>query len=463
MERVRWPPQSWKRFGRRIDGEESPDVKQRMIWDAFHYMRESSNTRQLGAGAEGEVYELCSPRNPSRCVAVKPSCPDRDVCREENRWEFLISSGEALVGLRLSQTVPSPNIIHTKMVHVSNPSQDPAITENLLDSSNVVMESLKPYRDGSSTVGDFFSKRSNLQYVPDVLIQVTDALLRIRRRYPTFRHNDLHSENVMVTEWRQTPPTYVFGGRRLKLAEGAPRAVIIDFGYATEETGDGELQTKYTILNAMETNPDYNIRPDPSEWYDMMVFLLSTNRAIREVRNVRKEIGIESIRVRKGIRPTASWCMRVERMVKNGDVKTVEQWAATTELFDGRVYARRRRRGVRGGDGSPFKALLSPIPVREDRGEAASWPPRQEGSGPNVSSVNLASPSNLNLPRPPARRVFRVRPPVVKTVDDTPTAIMSGSTTAIMSGSTNDETTRRSRKRTLDRAGGSPSAKQRSN
>lgn len=492
METVRWPPRSWKRQAKRIEDEEDDAERQRKVWRGFEHMASQSRSRVLGKGSYGEVYEMCSPRDPDKCVAVKPSCPQLDTCLEDDQPMFMVPSGEALVGLRLSRTVRSPNILATKMVQISNPNQDLALTQDLLDSSNVIMESVKPYRDGSSTLKDFVGSRANLRYVPDVLIQVVDALLKIRRKYPTFRHNDLHWENVLVSEWKQGPPAYRFGSRTLRLADGAPRAVIIDFGFATEETGEGELQTKFTISNALATAPDYNVRPDPSEWYDMMVVLLSIDESLGILYGILREIGLESIDIKKVIRPTAAWCSRVERQVRDGDVKTLEQWASQTALFAGRVQTsrrRRRRRRVRGGEEQPpFDSIFSPIksvPAEAPAEAPAPAPAAEKPKSPSVWGRTESAPEgqqddsmldrtveDLDLPtgRPASRPARRpARRPVQKAEDDTPTEIMPDSTgsptqeTVLMddSGPTSSAGSVASRKRTLSREGASPPAQRR--
>ena len=94
-------------------------------------------------------------------------------------------------------------------------------------------------------------KRLNDGFMRSVISQVLTALYKIRRKYPGFRHNDLHLENILV-----------------KPGKPYPVMVLIDFGYAT-------LDDK--VKNPTVTNGDFSqnwgIGPKTGPLYDVHLFL----------------------------------------------------------------------------------------------------------------------------------------------------------------------------------------------
>ena len=94
-------------------------------------------------------------------------------------------------------------------------------------------------------------KRLNDAFMRSVISQVLTALYKIRRKYPGFRHNDLHLENILV-----------------KPGKPYPIMVLNDFGYAT-------LDDK--VKNPTVTNGDFSqnwgIGPKTSPLYDVHLFL----------------------------------------------------------------------------------------------------------------------------------------------------------------------------------------------
>lgn len=94
-------------------------------------------------------------------------------------------------------------------------------------------------------------KRLNDGFMRSVISQVLTALYKIRRKYPGFRHNDMHLENILV-----------------KPGKPYPIMVINDFGYATLD----DRVKNPTVTNA-EYSENWGIGPKTSPLYDVHLFL----------------------------------------------------------------------------------------------------------------------------------------------------------------------------------------------
>ena len=94
-------------------------------------------------------------------------------------------------------------------------------------------------------------KRLNDGFMRSVISQVLTALYKIRRKYPGFRHNDMHLENILV-----------------KPGKPYPIMVLNDFGYATL---DDKVKNP-TVTNA-EYSENWGIGPKTGPLYDVHLFL----------------------------------------------------------------------------------------------------------------------------------------------------------------------------------------------
>ena len=96
-------------------------------------------------------------------------------------------------------------------------------------------------------------KRLNDRFMKSAIFQVLNSLYMIRSKYPGFRHNDLHLENVLVKPGKLGKP---------------PIMVINDFGYSTLDNN---------VSNPLVSNGRYaeswGIGPKTSPEYDVHLFL----------------------------------------------------------------------------------------------------------------------------------------------------------------------------------------------
>ena len=94
-------------------------------------------------------------------------------------------------------------------------------------------------------------KRLNDRFMKSAIFQVLNALYKIRTKYPGFRHNDLHLENVLV-----------------KPGKPYPIMVINDFGYSTM---DNKISNPL-VANGMYAE-NWGIGPKTAPEYDVHLFL----------------------------------------------------------------------------------------------------------------------------------------------------------------------------------------------
>ena len=94
-------------------------------------------------------------------------------------------------------------------------------------------------------------KRLNDRFMKSAIFQVLNALYKIRSKYPGFRHNDLHLENILV-----------------KPGKPYPIMVLNDFGYSTMN----DKISNPLVANGLYAE-NWGIGPKTSPEYDVHLFL----------------------------------------------------------------------------------------------------------------------------------------------------------------------------------------------
>ena len=124
------------------------------------------------------------------------------------------------------------------------------------------------------TLKSFLQKRKN-KMDPDemksIIIQVLYILYTIHKKYPSFRHHDLHLDNVMILRKRNsTTKKLEIGGTSVEFDDAKLEVKLMDFGLATM---NGVINP---IVRKSETfKKDYGIYPGSNEMYDVHLFLSS--------------------------------------------------------------------------------------------------------------------------------------------------------------------------------------------
>lgn len=257
-----------------------PASSQRRVWRLVDYDALVEENK-LGQGSYGVVYNV-------RGEAVKPSCTDYQACLglqgkpvKEGGPIWRVYSGEAVVGRNLTEKVPHRNVVRTEQVEASNPEQDLEVIRDGYDSANVTSELLKKWEsaegralgDMENWMKDAEGREDVRRFIPHIVIQIAHALHSIRKRFPSFRHNDLHTGNVFLSTWKEgQSKVYEIGGVTHTVPDDCPRAVMIDFGVVTAKE-DPEVRAIDTARDALDWLDLYQITDNPSQWYDILVFL----------------------------------------------------------------------------------------------------------------------------------------------------------------------------------------------
>lgn len=131
----------------------------------------------------------------------------------------------------------------------------------------------------------WFRTRPTLDAVRSVMAQIIYNLYRIHKKYPGFRHHDLHGGNIMV---RKVPnkDIQITMNKKYSIPNGGVEAVIIDFGFSTFP------RIRNPLINA-KNYVNIGISRKSDKFYDLHLFLNTmyglcrqpSNRTERIVKN----------------------------------------------------------------------------------------------------------------------------------------------------------------------------------
>ena len=139
--------------------------------------------------------------------------------------------------------------------------------------------------DGESFYNWFRKTNPSLAAVKSVITQVFDNLYRIHQKYPSFRHRDLHTGNVMVsTTGKKSKYTWKVGDKKYKQENPGVTAYIIDFGLSY---WSDRMPNPETAQGGYEHSGIYKNIPG-SIYYDTHRFLYSIYRTIRQPVNAKE-------------------------------------------------------------------------------------------------------------------------------------------------------------------------------
>lgn len=195
---------------------------------------------KIGQGAYGTVYIGCIDKACKKEVAIKMAS-DR-----ENRLEFNFM--KRFEGI-------SPNIAHA-YYYKRCPKPIRSVLYLEYYSFGSVKRLLGKYED-----------RLRKLHARVILFQVIWTLSEIHKKFPSFRHNDLHTDNVFVNDRVTAKGTIIYGN--FLLPNIGMDAVIGDFGFANMQA-DGFRNPK---VRSGEYKPEYGIAADSDYRYDVHFFL----------------------------------------------------------------------------------------------------------------------------------------------------------------------------------------------
>lgn len=120
-------------------------------------------------------------------------------------------------------------------------------------------------------LGEWMWNKPTLSAIKSVMVQVIYNLYRIQKKYPGFRHHDLHGGNILV---RPVPVRDIkFMGHTISNA--GFEAVIIDFGFAVFP------RIKNPLINA-NNYKNIGISRKSDKHYDLHFFLNSVHDMVRQ-------------------------------------------------------------------------------------------------------------------------------------------------------------------------------------
>jgi serine/threonine protein kinase len=220
----------------------------------------------LGRGRQGIVFLGSRYSNGRHAFAIKISPKDlRAVRRKEQQpaeVEFAIQSAAAAAApdgvVKVHQLMQCENFVAPNRINMSNLQNSAHFDKS---KQHVI---LMEYAAGGS-LKDWISKqqdRLNDGMVHHIISSIVGALSKIQAKFPEFRHNDLHLENVFV----------------------ADRGFLIgDFGWARiQKTGTNPAVN--TAMPGTVTVNKYGVGPKTDPRYDTHMFL-------GELRDVLKRLG----------------------------------------------------------------------------------------------------------------------------------------------------------------------------
>ena len=237
----------------------------------------------LSQGQFGKTYRGSINANGKRYVVYKEIKIDpRNTTPGAFEFEFKVAQklrGFSVPDTFLFKSCPiqnkEPKKIHTNDGRVIQP-------EKRTQAKDIIYMELI---DGESFYKWFNNTNPSLAAVKSVLTQVFDNMYRIRQKYPSFRHRDLHTGNVMVsTTGKKSKYTWKVGDKEYKQENPGVTAYIIDFGlsYWSDRMPNPETaQGGYEHVGIYENIPG-------SIYYDTHRFLYSIYRMIRQPVNAKE-------------------------------------------------------------------------------------------------------------------------------------------------------------------------------
>ena len=198
--------------------------------------------REIGKGAEGVVYLGCLDKKCKKSVAIKYGSS------QDTEFEYNITKH-----------------IHNISPHIVIPY---ALSSKCSGSKRYFYSE---YQSGGSMTTWVANNMAHLRVkqMKVIIFQILYTLLRLQKREPSFRHNDLHCGNVFINDnyTAKGSMRYTLNGREYNVPNVGVSALIADFGYASTNKLKNPMYPNARLKN------DHGIAPDNDPRYDMHFFL----------------------------------------------------------------------------------------------------------------------------------------------------------------------------------------------
>lgn len=215
-------------------------VKQIMLSKSCNMKSTFKKYNEIGAGEYGKVYKACINDKCLNKIAVKNSTANMSA-------EFLISRKLAKLGV--------PQVY----------GYEKCSNRDLLFSEFI----------NGVTLRDYLSKKSKKMVddgeLKSIISQMVYILYTIHREFPTFRHHDLHLDNIMIMKKRiSTDREIKVGNTTIEFNDAKLEVKLMDFGLSTERGVINPIVRRSTSFKK-----DYGIFEESDKGYDLHLFLTS--------------------------------------------------------------------------------------------------------------------------------------------------------------------------------------------
>ena len=209
---------------------------------------------ELGSGEQGAVYLACIDDKCKQKVTIKTNKTKDDA-------ESLLIEYTIMKRLAAMKTV-TPHVVYPYGVVACD--------------GNTNIRVYAEYIPGGDLLG-WIKKVTEQRPLPDyvmaiITFQILYTLHVIRKKYPSFRHNDLHIGNVFINDefTARGKIEYNFNGKKYMLDNVGVNAVVADLGFAYMNENP-----KNPMVTGNQYRKDYGIYVGNSEKYDHHFFLNS--------------------------------------------------------------------------------------------------------------------------------------------------------------------------------------------
>ena len=226
-----------------------------------------------------------------------------------------------------------------------------------------------------------------------IVTQILYTLYKINKKIPSFRHHDLHQDNVMIVKDEVKDLIINDGqGRNYKFNNGGVKAVIIDFGLAYIAPNDANKYLNGGAVNPKVRNGNYNhsgIGPKSSPMYDAHFFLYCVYALINPNNRsrMRPATNITNVNKKKEIEESMT---RVRQYIEKQFESRFLNMVDTTIITGGRLTFK----GQKGVKTNLLKLIqdINLIPVDTPPGSNTRTilpQPRQGNQLPTVNQTNM--------------------------------------------------------------------------
>ena len=231
-------------------------------------LSKSIGTVRIGQGSFGEVYLGCIDKECKKKVAIKV------VINEDITHEYKISKRLSSYGVVKSFTIQK---------------------------CKNVMFMYSEYANNGTLKSFLRNNKTNLLpiHFRTIITQILYNLYRIQKKYPTFRHHDLHSENILINT---TSPSRVrlfkVNNSTLKVHDIGLQALISDFGLSTMK---GLKNPEVDVDPELQYKTGSGIYRNSHNMYDIQYFL---NILRQEIKVSGTKSGIEAVQFIERVIPS---------------------------------------------------------------------------------------------------------------------------------------------------------------